>query len=114
MRKQKLSAQDLKLLRAYFDVRNSNPCNECLMSPATCCGCKEQADWLDKLKAAESLVKDVDAHARVLFENYIKSAKTINELQKDLESEKQNLYKICDELDDYIDHDDAVKDAGLL
>ena len=114
MRKQKLSAQDLNLLRAYFDVRNSNPCNKCLMSPATCCGCKESAAWLDKLIAADSLVKDVDAHARVLFENYIKSAKTINELQKDLESEKQNLYKICDELDDYIDHDDAAKDAGLL
>lgn len=113
MRKQKLSAQDLNLLRAYFDVRNSNPCRECMMSPATCCGCKEQAAWLDKFKAAEALVKDVDAHARVLFEKYITSAKTINELQKDLESEKQNLYKICDELGEYLDAD-ALKDAGLL
>lgn len=113
MRKQMLSAQDLNLLHAYFDVRDSNPCRSCLMSPATCCGCKEQAAWLDKFKAAEALVKDIDAHVRVLFENYTKSAKTINELQRHLESEKQNLYKICDELGDYLDAD-ALKDAGLL
>ena len=113
MRKQKLSGKDLNLLRAYFDVRNSNPCRECLTSPATCCGCKEQAAWLEKFKAAEALVKDVDAHARVLFENYITCAKTINELQKELEGEKQKLYRICDDLGEYLDAD-ALKDAGLL
>jgi hypothetical protein len=113
MRKQKLSGQDLNLLRAYFDVRNANPCNECLMSPATCCGCKEQAVWLEKFKAAEALVKDVDAYARVLFENYITCAKNSNQLNQELETEKQNLFKICDELGEYLDPD-TLKDAGLL
>lgn len=112
MRKQQLSAEDLKLLRAYFTVRTANPCSRCAINSATCCGCKEQSEWLKKFTMAEKLIKDIDNRVRVLFETYSTQVATIKDLKNQQEQVTQALVKTCDELAEYLDVA-AMQEAGF-
>lgn len=99
----KLSASDLKQLIEYFDLRTENPCRNCGASPSTCCGCKEHAAWLDKLKIAEATVRRLPEDVLVLVEAYIATARTIDKLKPELEAKKRVADRLSKELADYLE-----------
>lgn len=110
--KLKLSASDLKQLVEYFDLRTANPCRNCGASPSTCCGCKEHASWLDKLKNAEATAKRLPEDVLVLVEAYIATARTIDNLKPELEAKLRVADRLSKELNDYLE-DGALKDVEL-
>ena len=111
--KLKLSALDLKQLVEYFDLRTANPCRNCGASPSTCCGCKEHAAWLDRMKTAESTVRQLPEDVLVLVEAYIATARTIDNLKPELEAKQRVAVRLLKELNDYLE-EGALKDTGLL
>lgn len=111
--KLKLSALDLKQLVEYFDLRTANPCRNCGASSSTCCGCKEHAAWLDRLKTTESTVRRLPEDVLVLVEAYIATARTIDKLKPELEAKQRVAVKLRKELNDYLE-EGALKDTGLL
>lgn len=108
----KLSASDLKQLIEYFDLRTENPCRNCGASPPTCCGCKEHAAWLDKLKTAEAIVRRLPEDVLVLVEAYIATARTIDKLKPELEAKQRVADRLSKELNDYLE-EGALKDVEL-
>lgn len=108
----KLSASDLKQLIEYFDLRAENPCRNCGASPPTCCGCKEHAAWLDKLKTAEATVRRLPEDVLVLIEAYIATARTIDKLKPELEAKQRVADRLSKELNDYLE-EGALKDVEL-
>lgn len=111
--KLELSALDLKQLVEYFDLKTANPCRNCGASPSTCCGCKKHAAWLDRMKTAESTVRQLPEDVLVLVEAYIATARTIDKLKPELEAKQRVAVKLRKELNDYLE-EGALKDTGLL
>lgn len=108
-----LSSLDLKQIVEYFDLSTANPCRNCGSSPTTCCGCKEHAAWLDKLKTAESTVRRLPENVLVLVEAYIATARTIDKLKPELEAKQRLAIGLRKELNDYLE-EGALKDVELL
>lgn len=101
--KLKLSTSDLKQLVEYFDLSTANPCRNCGASPSTCCGCKEHAAWLDKLKTAKAKVNRIREDVLVMVRAYIATTRAIDELEKELESKRRVADRLSKELNDYLE-----------
>ena len=108
----KLSASDLKQLIEYFDLRTENPCRNCGASPTTCCGCKEHAAWLDRLKTIKAKVNRIPEDVLVLVEAYIATVRTIDTLKPELEAMQRVADRLTKELNDYLE-EGALKDVEL-
>lgn len=108
----KLSASDLKQLIEYFDLRTENPCRNCGASPLTCCGCKEHAAWLDRLKTAKAKVNRIPEEVLALVEAYIATVRTIDTLKPELEAMQRVADRLSKELNDYLE-EGALKDVEL-
>ena len=108
----KLSASDLKQLIEYFDLSTANPCRNCGASPTTCCGCKEHAAWLDRLKTAKAKVNRIPEDVLALVEAYIATARTIDTLKPELEAMQRVADRLTKELNDYLE-EGALKDVEL-
>ena len=108
----KLSASDLKQLVEYFDLSTANPCRNCGASPTTCCGCKEHAAWLDRLKTAKAKVNRIPEEVIALVEAYIATVRTIDTLKPELEAMQRVADRLTKELNDYLE-EGALKDVEL-
>ena len=108
----KLSASDLKQLVEYFDLSTANPCRNCGASPTTCCGCKEHAAWLDRLKTAKAKVNRIPEDVLVMVEAYIATVRTIDTLKPELEAMQRVADRLTKELNDYLE-EGALKDVEL-
>lgn len=108
----KLSASDLKQLVEYFDLSTANPCRNCGASPTTCCGCKEHAAWLDRLKTAKAKVNRIPEEVLALVEAYIATVRTIDTLKPELEAMQRVADRLSKELNDYLE-EGALKDVEL-
>ena len=110
--KLKLSSSDLKQLVEYFDLSTANPCRNCGASPTTCCGCKEHAAWLDRLKTAKAKVNRIPEDVLVMVKAYIATMRIIDEVEKELEAKRRVADRLSKELNDYLEKG-ALKDVGL-
>lgn len=102
MYRQHLTEADQDNIVAYIELRDQNPCRECLVGPASCCGCLEYQEWDTRLKAAEELISDIEPQARLLWEKWTACNTRIDSLTTELEQERRERQQIFAQLQPYL------------
>lgn len=102
MHRQHLTEADQQNIVSYIEIRDQNSCRECLVGPASCCGCPEHEIWNKHFKAAEELISDIEPQARLLWEKWTACNNRIDNLSKELEQERKERQQIFAQLQYYL------------
>lgn len=98
-----LTTSDITNLDEYFKIRDANPCLKCSGSPATCCGCKQQSEWLEKYRVSYDKIKELNPRARILYEQFAGHTQRYAQLDAEIKEAEKQIESTFSQLAGYLD-----------